>query len=161
MSATERLANPLHALLGFVVLLLLAVGGWAVFRAPTKPPEDPLVSEARRLVATWADKLDQQTNDTGVYVRWPNATLPEDDPWGRPLRVEYSQGGVAEHVTVRSAGPDGEERTSDDMVATRHAVNLKGIGTGVKKNAEETSKNAAKGAVKGLVEGTKASFQKE
>lgn len=158
MSTAERF---LQTLLGIVVVLLITIGSWAALRKPSKTPEDPLVSEARRLVATWADTLDRQTTDTGVYVRWPNATLPESDPWGRPLRVEYSQGGVAEHVTVRSTGPDGEGHTSDDVAAMRHAVNLKGIGTGIRKNAEETSKNAAKGAVKGIVEGAKESFRNE
>ncbi|MBX3398578.1 MAG: hypothetical protein KF873_07560 [Gemmataceae bacterium] len=131
-----------------------------VFRAPSKPADDPNIAEARRLVATWADKLDRQTTPTGVYVRWPNDTLPEADPWGRELAVEYSQGGVAEHVTVRSLGPDGVARTPDDVVAVRHAVNLKGIGEGVKKNAEETRKNVAKGAVKGIVEGAKEAVGK-
>ncbi len=155
----DRSAGSVPLILGIAAVILF-IGGWAFFRTAPRPTEDPNIPEARRLVATWADKLDGQTAETGVYVRWPKDELPEDDPWGRPLRVEYSQGGVAEHLTVRSAGPDGVERTPDDVAATRHAVNLKGIGEGVKKNAEETSKNAAKGAVKGLLEGAKEALGK-
>lgn len=153
-------SKPLEAVLGAILLGALAIAGVLLFRGNrTPPPEDPKVVAARQLVAQWADKLDKQTTDTGVYVRWPNDTLPDDDPWGRPLRVAYSQGGVAEDVTVRSLGPDGEDHTPDDVLAIRHAMNLKGIGEGVKKNAEETSKNAAKGVVKGLVEGAKESLR--
>lgn len=156
----DRSAGSTPLILG-IAAAILVLGGWALFRSPSRPPEDPNLPEARRLVATWADKLDGQTTDTGVYIRWPNGTLPEDDPWGQALRVAYSQGGVAEHLTVRSAGPDGIDHTPDDVAATRHAVNLKGFGEGVKKNAEETSKNAAKGAVKGLVEGAKEAIKKK
>jgi hypothetical protein len=161
MSGSDRSTNPFHMLLGLVIVIVVAVAGFFFLSIPPRPPsQDPQIQEARQLVAKWADKLDRQTTDAGVYIRWPNATLPEDDPWGRPLVVEYSQGGVAEHVSVRSFGRDGVDRTFDDVVATRHAVNLKGIGEGVKKNAAETTKNAAKGAVKGIVEGAKEAVGK-
>ena len=58
-------------------------------------------------------------------------------------------------MSVRSAGPDREFHTADDVVAQGVAANLKGIGEGIKKNAEETAAKAAKGAVKGTVEGVK------
>jgi hypothetical protein len=54
---------------------------------------------------------------------------PSQDPRimeARQLVVEHSQGGVAEQVTVRSFGRDGVDRTHDDVVSTRHAVNLRG-----------------------------------
>lgn len=38
-------------------------------------------------------------------------------------------------------------------------MNMKGIGEGIKKNAEETSSNASKGAVKGAVEGVKETIK--
>ncbi len=137
-----------------VVVTLFVLGLVTRGTVPVRT-EDPNVTETRRLVATWADTLDRQTTDAGIYERWPNDTLPERDPWDQELRVEYSQGGVAEHVTVRSLGPDGESHTSDDVIAIRRALNLKGIGTGIKQNAEETTMNAAKGLVKGLVTGAK------
>ena len=106
----------------------------------------------------WADKLDRQTTDTGVYVRWAGEELPENDAWGRPLKVAYSQGGLAETVEVRSLGPDGESHTTDDVVVSRVSANLKGVGTGVQRGAEETSAGAARGAVKGTVQGVKESL---
>ncbi|QEL13689.1 type II secretion system protein GspG [Limnoglobus roseus] len=147
--------------IGVVGSVLAVIGCFAFRPALPKDVEDPQRKEARRLVAVWADKLDRQTTDTGVYDRWPTDTLPDDDPWGRPLRVAYSQGGVAEDVTVLSLGPDGKEHTDDDVLAVRHAVNLKGVGEGIKKNAEETTHHAAKGLVRGLVDGAKESVRGE
>ncbi len=113
------------------------------------------IAAAKTQCNQWADKLDKHTTDAGVYLRWDDETLPDNDPWGRPLRVAYSQGGVAEVVQVGSLGPDGESHTSDDVVATRSTTNLKGIGNGIKMGAEETTRNAAKGAVAGVVDGIK------
>ncbi len=158
--STDRPSKLWEGALGLLLVAGIALGSFFAVRPSSKPSDDPNVAEARRLAATWADKLDRQTTPTGVYERWPNDTLPEADPWGRELSVEYSQGGVAEHLTVRSPGPDGVSRTPDDVVAVRHAVNLKGIGEGVNKNAEETSKNAAKGAVKGIIEGAKEAMKR-
>ena len=49
--------------------------------------------------------------------------------------------------------------TKDDLVAEGMAINLKGIGEGIKKNVEETATNAAKGVVIGTVEGVKESIK--
>jgi hypothetical protein len=148
--------KPSVAILG-VVLVLLGLFGYQYVSAEIE--KNRVAAErleaAKSLCNQWADKLDQQTTDAGVYVRWDDETLPENDPWGRPLRVAYSQGGVAEMVQVRSLGPDGESHTADDVVATRSAMNFKGIGTGIKAGAEETTRNAAKGAVAGFVDGIK------
>jgi hypothetical protein len=62
-------------------------------------------------------------------------------------------------VRVRSAGPDREFDTKDDVVAEGMSANLKGIGEGIKKNAEETAANAAKGIVRGTVAGVKESIK--
>ena len=105
-----------------------------------------------------ADDLDGRTTETGVYVRVKDADIKETDPWGTRIKVGYSQGGVAEMVEVRSAGPDREFNTKDDVVADRMSANLKGVGEGIKKNAEETAGNAAKGVVKGAVQGLKESI---
>jgi hypothetical protein len=112
-----------------------------------------LREDARAQVDSWAEQLDAQTTETGVYVRYPDETLPELDPWGTPLTVMYSQGGFAERLVVRSAGPDGKLHTSDDIVAQRHAVNLKGVGHGVKENVEEVAEKAARGGAKGVITG--------
>lgn len=148
--------KPSVAILG-VVLVLLGLFGYRYVSAEMekKRAAAERLEVAKSQCNQWADKLDQQTTDTGVYVRWEDEALPDNDPWGRPLQVAYSQGGVAEMVHVRSFGPDGESHTADDIVATRSAMNFKGIGTGIKAGAEETTRNAAKGAVAGFVDGIK------
>ncbi|HVK18319.1 MAG TPA: type II secretion system protein GspG [Fimbriiglobus sp.] len=141
-----------------VVLLTLAgIAGLGIFQREREQRRavEESVQAARSLCEQWADRLDKQTTETGVYVRWEGETLPDGDPWGRPLRVSYSQGGVAEAFEVRSLGPDGQSHTPDDIVTSRMAMNLKGIGTGIKQGAEETARNTAKGAVQGLVDGTR------
>jgi hypothetical protein len=117
--------------------------------------EDQRLKAARALCDQWADQLDRQTTETGTYVRHDGETLPASDPWGNQLRVAYSMGGMAELVEVRSLGSDGKTHTEDDVIAVRHSLNMKGIGTGIKNGAEETSRNAARGAVKGIADGTK------
>jgi len=118
-----------------------------------------LAAAAQAMVNRWADQLDAQTDETGIYIRHQGEQLPENDPWGRPLTVTYTQGGVAESLTVRSFGPDGVSHTEDDAFATRNAVNLKGAGTGVRDNVEEFSTNSARGAVLGVVDELQQSGQ--
>lgn len=123
------------------------------------------VEVAETQVKRWADNLDRQTTETGVYVRHKGEHLPDRDPWGTPLKVAYEQGGVAETVVVSSAGPDREFDTRDDIVQQRMSANLKGVGEGIRKNAgevaEEASAGAAKGMVKGLKEGVKEALTRE
>jgi len=113
------------------------------------------VERTQAQVQKIADELDKKTTDTGVYIRAKEGDIKERDPWGTPLQVSYSQGGVAEELTVRSSGPDRQIHTSDDILASRMATNFKGVGEGIKRNVEETAANAAKGLVKGTVEGIK------
>ena len=103
----------------------------------------------------WADKLDRQTTETGVYVRHQGEQLPERDPWGVPLKVVYEQGGAAEMIIVSSAGPDREFDTTDDIIQQRMSANLKGIGEGIKKNAGTVAEEAARGAARGMITGLK------
>jgi len=121
--------------------------------------KDPKIDQARAQVGRIATDLDQRTAETGVYQKVDPDQIQETDPWGRPLKIDYSQGGIAETVTVRSAGPDGEFHSDDDLVASGVSANFKGIGNGVKKNAQETSSNIAKGLVKGAVDGMKESIK--
>lgn len=113
---------------------------------------------AEAQVQRMANDLDGKTTETGVYVRVKDADIQETDPWGTRIKVGYSQGGIAEVVEVRSAGPDREFDTKDDFVASRMVANLKGVGEGIKKNVEVTATNAAKGVVKGVVQGVKESI---
>jgi hypothetical protein len=135
----------------------LAFVGVAVFSAGCG--DDRSREKADTQVQRLADDLDAKTTETGVYVRAKEGEIKETDPWGTRIKVSYSQGGVAEMIEVRSAGPDREHHTSDDLVAQRMAANLKGIGEGIKKNVESTAANAAKGLVKGAVEGAKESIK--
>ncbi len=100
-----------------------------------------------------ADELDGKTKNTGVYERIQDPELPDRDAWGTPLRVTYSQGGVAEMVKVTSAGPDREHGNSDDISAERMAMNFKGVGEGIKQNAGSVARDVAKGAVEGVADG--------
>ena len=111
--------------------------------------------QVRRIVA----ELDRRTTPTGVYIRVQDGELKETDPWGTRIQVKYAQGGVAETVTVRSAGPDRQFLTRDDIHADGLAVNFKGVGEGIKKNAGEVAANTAKGFVKGTVAGIKESVK--
>ncbi len=109
--------------------------------------------QTRDQVNRVADDLDTKTKKTGVYERVEPAELPDRDAWGTPLRVTYSQGGVAEMVKVTSAGPDREYGNRDDIVAERMAMNFKGVGEGIKQNAGSVARDVAKGAVEGVAEG--------
>lgn len=120
---------------------------------------DPKLDQASAQVARVVTDLDQRTSETGVYQKAELQEAQETDPWGNPLEVGYSQGGIAETVTVRSAGPDGAYYTQDDIVASGISANFKGIGNGIKLNAQATSSNVAKGLVKGAVEGVKESIK--
>lgn len=149
--------NTKTVVLLLVVVGILALGGFAIkqFQVHRKN------SKARDQVARWAEKLDAQTTKTGVYIRHQGENLPEKDPWVKALQVQYKQGGIAETVTVRSAGPDGTLLTSDDIFDQRMAANFKGLGEGVKKNVSEIARETMKGAVKGTVEGIKDVFSKK
>jgi hypothetical protein len=117
------------------------------------------VADARAQVSRWAEQLHGQTTDAGVYIRHPANQLPENDPWGTPLNVTYAQGGFAETLTVRSAGPDGVFFTQDDILAQRSVVNLKGIGRGAKDNIEEFAQDGARGLTRGVADGIRESVQ--
>ena len=117
------------------------------------------IEETRTQVNRITEQLDARTTETGVYIRAEEGEIRERDSWGTPLQVTYSQGGMAETVSVRSAGPDREFHTPDDIVDQGMAVNLKGVGQGIKEHAEETAANTARGVVRGTVEGVRDSIR--
>jgi hypothetical protein len=143
-----------HQICGLTALAFVAVAFVAAGCGDDRSRE-----KAEAQIQRLADNLDAKTTETGVYIRVKEGEIKENDPWGTPIKVSYSQGGVAEMIEVRSAGPDREFHSSDDLVAQRMAANLKGIGEGIKKNAEATAAGAAKGLVKGAVEGVKESIK--
>ncbi|MDB5389097.1 MAG: hypothetical protein JWM11_4743 [Planctomycetaceae bacterium] len=144
-----------HAI--FAVLLLLLIEGCDFGAA--RRTEIGKIERTENQVKRVAEELDRRTTDTGVYLRVKVDEVQEKDPWGTPLAVSYSQGGFAEMVEVRSAGPDREMQTKDDINAQCIAANFKGIGEGIKKNARPTASNVVKGVVKGTVDGVKESIK--
>ncbi len=117
--------------------------------------EQEKIEQTRAKAERWADKLDVMTDDSGVYTRWDGDTLPEDDSWGNSLRVVYAQGGVAEKITIRSLGPDGQSHTEDDITAVRASANFSGIGAGIQENIEGVAEGGARGAARGFIGGIK------
>jgi hypothetical protein len=117
------------------------------------------IGQASAQVQRLTEDLDRRTTDEGVYIRVDEKDINEVDPWGTRLQVVYSQGGVAETLVVRSAGPDREFHTADDIQTTAGTVNFKGVGAGIQKGVEKTAAGAAKGFVKGTVTGVKESIQ--
>ena len=141
-------------ILGLVMFLYVKFEG-----AARKNQRDPILDRAQAQVSRVAADLDTQTTSTGVYKKVDPDKIQEKDPWGHPLKVDYAQGGFAETINVRSAGPDGVYHSHDDIVASGMSANLKGVGEGLKQNAQETSSNVAKGLVKGTVDGVKESIK--
>ena len=141
--------------LGSMLVLVAVIGCDSGAARDRQAKIDAATAQVRRI----AEDLDSRTTETGVYIRVKDHEMTEVDPWGSPIDVVYSQGGVAETFVVRSAGPDREAHTADDIQAGGMAANLKGLGEGIKKNAEETAANAAKGAVEGTVSGVKESVR--
>lgn len=135
------------------------VFGLVIFAALGCAGERENVDRARSQVKRLADHFDRQTTATGVYIRPANNRAGEQDPWGTDIIVEYSQGGMAEIVTVTSAGPDRELHSKDDVATFRQSTNFKGLGEGIKQNAGDVAGEIAKGAVKGVVEGVKDSVK--
>src|SRR3954468_21838149 len=74
------------ALLGFLAL---------VAGCRSELPDDRPV-RARALVRQWAEKLDGQVTDRGLFAHHEGPT--EADPWVRPLHVFYSLRGAVETV---------------------------------------------------------------
>jgi hypothetical protein len=138
-----------------LVVTIVAVSYVLLVCAENTRSRDQAAAQVERI----ASELDRRTTDAGVYVRATPAEIRELDPWGSPIAVEYAQGGIAETVQVRSAGPDCRFYTDDDIVAGHMAVNFKGIGSGIKGNIEETAASAARGTVSGAVQGLKQSIR--
>lgn len=115
-------------------------------------------NEATAQVKNLADELDSKTKENGVYERDLEAGSRIVDPWGMTLKVVYSQGGFSEMISVSSAGCDRRFGTSDDIIAKRNSVNLKGVGTGVQDAVNKVAHDGASGVVTGVVDGVKESF---
>ena len=106
----------------------------------------------RTQLSTWAEKLDRRVKPSGVYIKWESDTLPENDAWGTPIKVDYKNEGVAERLFVTSAGKDKIWGTADDLRVSRMQINAAGIGEGIKEHTSEIAKEAAKGVAEGAKE---------
>lgn len=84
------------------------------------------VEQARLDVDRWADQLDQRLDEKDRYIA-PEPPLPVDS-WGRSLAVAYGDEPWGESLTARSAGPDGQFDTEDDIVAWRKNVRTGDVG---------------------------------
>src|SRR5262245_26019521 len=111
--------NKDFALIALVALALIGCDNGAARREA--------IEKARAQVQRIVEDLDNRTTESGVYVRVKDDEIKESDPWGTRVQISYSQGGVAETVSARSAGPDRQFHTDDDLVAQGMSANLKGI----------------------------------
>jgi hypothetical protein len=77
------------------------------------------LEQADALVVQWADRLAAAKQANGAFSR--HEGLSDDDPWGKQLRIHYSDAEDQDSQTleVRSAGPNGEFDDDDDLVRTR------------------------------------------
>ena len=87
------------------------------------------LAAADSLLDTWSNKLDERQNKGEGFLHHEGRT--ELDPWGNLLTVEYHQINLKEFMTLRSLGPDGQERTEDDLVRKKYAMNYPGIFEGL------------------------------
>ena len=73
------------------------------------------------LVASWAERLAGELAPNNAFVA--HQGLTEDDPWGKQLRVVYSDPEQddedSQTLEVRSAGPNGVFDDDDDLVRTQ------------------------------------------
>lgn len=160
--STSPASNPTSAKLGAAVVLGAVVLAIALAAVAWKGPRAVFQQrdvKAEAQVARVVEDLDRRTTSTGVYDRTAADAIHEVDPWRTPLKVVYSQDGVSENVVVSSAGPDRTFHTDDDISRQGIAINLRGVGIGVKQNAEETASNVARGLVRGTVDGVKQSVK--
>jgi hypothetical protein len=84
-----------------------------------KAEEQQKIRKTEIIIDSWADKLaNNLTEDKKHFVKY-QGDGPHDS-WNRSVKVSYSGGFIrVEKLQVRSAGPDGEFDTSDDIIAER------------------------------------------
>ncbi len=140
-----------------LVLVVLGISGF-LYVEKHLAAEQALLTEANMLCNKWADTLDSETDDSGVYIR--RTEVPDKDPWGNEFVITYYRGGAVESVEVRSSGPDGVYST-DDIVKRRKSANLAGVGAGIRDNVEETAEGTSRGVVRGMLDAWKERKEKK
>ena len=84
----------------------------------------------------------------------PEYATTATDAYGRPLSVAVEKTPLDYVLEVRSAGPDGLPKNSDDVVVTRrHRHTDWSLTKEAVKAAEEVSAGASSGAIKGIKKG--------
>jgi hypothetical protein len=124
-----------------IVVIVLVIDWQSRRKREREEAERATTSEA---AARLADDLAQETDSEGRFVRRPAGPLPGNDFWGRPFRLSYQPGTLSDGLEVRSAGPDGEWQTRDDVVVTR--------------TSKLSNKAVARDAVGGLLDAARDRF---
>lgn len=121
-----------------LLLVLVILGTLAALVLPkfTGRTEQARVTAALTQIATFGTALDAYEVDTGAYPAGANGlqsliVAPSDvsgwrgpylkseiplDPWGRPYVYEFPGRANPAGYDLRSAGPDGQHNTADDIV---------------------------------------------
>jgi general secretion pathway protein G len=118
------------------VLVILGILAALVLPKFTGRTEEARVTAAQTQIATFGTALDAFEVDTGSYpsgsdglqqlvgqpanvMNWRGPYLKSDipvDPWGHPYLYDYPGKLNAAGYDIRSAGPDGQTGTADDIV---------------------------------------------
>jgi hypothetical protein len=121
----------------FAVLIVLTVAGCG-------PSAQELRERTLSTLNTEADRWEGGKEFT------TNAT----DAYGRPLATTVEKGTLSYTLEVRSAGPDGLPKNSDDIVVTRSKRHGESSITQEASKATETvTESAASGTIKGIKKG--------
>ena len=119
-----------------LVLVILGILAALVLPKFTGRTEQARITAAQTQIATFGTALDAFEVDTGSYPRgqdglaqlvsqpsdvtnWRGPYLKSDipaDPWGHPYVYEFPGRVNASGYDLRSAGPDGQPGTADDIV---------------------------------------------
>ncbi len=119
-----------------LVLVILGILAALVLPKFTGRTEQARITATQTQISTFGTALDAFEVDTGAYPRgqdglnqllvqpaditnWRGPYLKSDiplDPWGHPYVYEYPGRVNANGYDVRSAGPDGQIGTADDIV---------------------------------------------
>lgn len=119
--------NTIGGVVVFVAIAVVIVC-FVVF-AILRGHEQGKIDDARELVQTEANMLDVSQDGNGCYAAEGESETV--DPWGNPLIVTILRerpNSAQEQLEVRSAGPDGQYRTADDVTASRTNIRARGVG---------------------------------
>jgi hypothetical protein len=122
-----------------VVIVIVVIADWRVKEKYARREAER--AKASETAVKLVDEFARDTDSDGRFVRKPEGLQPETDVWGRPFRLDYKPGRFSDGLEVRSAGPDGEWNTWDDVV--------------VQRSSQISSKALAREAAGGLLDAAK------